>query len=99
MSKRLLLSIDVGTSGCKITAFDFTGKATASHTGSYKTYYEQFGFVEQDAVEWWRIICQSIQELIRKDRLDPSEIAAIVWMVPAGHAFQWIDRGFPFAEL
>ncbi len=105
MSKRLLLSIDVGTSGCKITAFDFAGKVTASHTGSYKTYYGQLGYVEQDAMEWWRIICQSIQGLIHKSQLNPSEIAAIgvdgtSWAclpvdrqgVPLRRVMMWMDR-------
>ena len=76
MSKRLLLGIDLGTSGCKITAFDFQGNAIAFTTGSYKTLYSQSGYVEQDGEDWWKTICRGLHKLLNEG-INPEEIAAI----------------------
>jgi xylulokinase len=76
VSKRLLLGIDVGTSGCKITVFDFEGNVVASRRGTYQTFYPHTGYVEQNGEDWWATICQGIYSLL-KDDVDPQEIAAI----------------------
>ncbi|MGE5607092.1 MAG: xylulokinase [Bacteroidota bacterium] len=105
MQTRILLGIDQGTSGCKMTAFDFNGQIVASVTEEYPTYYGQPGFVEQDADEWWNAICHGIQSLVHHQGLKPEEIAAIgvdgaSWTcLPVDHngdplrrAMIWLDR-------
>jgi xylulokinase len=105
MTKRLLLGIDSGTSGCKITVFDLAGQVVATATGMYHTDYPQTGSAEQDADEWWRIICAEIQGLIYQQGVNPEEIAAIgvdgiSWVClpvdqkgrPLRKAMIWLDR-------
>jgi xylulokinase len=105
MTKRLLLGIDSGTSGCKITVFDFAGRVGATATGMYHTDYPQTGYAEQDAGEWWKVICAEIQGLIHRQGVNPEEIAAIgvdgiSWVClpvdrkgqPLHKAMIWLDR-------
>ncbi|HHV62152.1 MAG TPA: FGGY-family carbohydrate kinase [Firmicutes bacterium] len=105
MRRRLLLGIDIGTSGCKLAAFDFEGQVAGTVTMKYKTYYPHFGYVEQDAGEWWRATCDGIQAMIRDYGIDPGEIAAVgvagqSWSclpvdeagVPLRNTMIWLDR-------
>lgn len=105
MSKRLLLGIDSGTSGCKLTVFDFEGRVVAAAAGSYHTAYSKAGYAEQDASAWWKTICQTLQNLIEVQKVDPRAIAAIgidgiSWVclpvdrkgAPLRKAMIWLDR-------
>ncbi len=105
MEKNILLGIDIGTSGCKITAFDLEGKVIGSNTESYQTFRSRLGFVEQDADDWWRVVCQGIQGLIKNNTLNPQEIGGIgldgtSWASlpvdqkghPLRKAMLWLDR-------
>ncbi len=77
MSKRYLLAVDVGTSGCKIAVFDFDGKVVSHWTGGYRTHYPQADYVEQDPREWWQVACQGIRGVLEKSGIKSSEIQAI----------------------
>jgi xylulokinase len=105
MAKRLLLGIDSGTSGCKITIFDFQGQVVATTTGLYHTDYPKAGYAEQDAREWWKVIGEEIRGLLHNHGIQPEEIAAIgtdgiSWVcLPVDHngeplrkAMIWLDR-------
>lgn len=50
--KPLLLGIDVGTTSCKVSAFDLRGRVVAQASHQYPTYYPQPGWAEQRAQEW-----------------------------------------------
>ncbi|GKX27895.1 xylulokinase [Vallitalea longa] len=73
----LLLAIDQGTSGCKMTIFDVDGRVVSSLTKSYITYYPQEGFVEQDPDEWWQVITEGISEMLDEDHINPEDIKGI----------------------
>lgn len=77
MQKSFLLGIDLGTSGCKMTVFDFEGNVIAANTRTYRTYYPQTGHVEQDANEWWEVVCEGIQYILQHNAVEPGQIAAI----------------------
>ena len=68
MTKNYLLAIDLGTSGCKITVFDFKGSPMSSWIGGYETYYPGTGFVEQDPAKWWEAICQGNHSMQRRNK-------------------------------
>jgi len=74
---RLLLGIDVGTSGCKVALFDLDGKVLATSTKSYPVYYPAPGYAEQDPHEWWDAACEAINEVIQAGRVDVKSIAGI----------------------
>ena len=46
--KTALLGIDVGTSACKVAAFDLEGRVLAQAAESYPVLYPQPGWAEQD---------------------------------------------------
>lgn len=105
MSKRLLLGIDSGTSGCKLTVFDLEGHVVAAAAGTYQTDYAHGCYAEQDPFAWWEIICREIHNLIAVHGVDPREIAGIgidgiSWVclpvdrkgVPLRKAMIWLDR-------
>lgn len=105
MEKHLLLGIDIGTSGCKLTIFDFQGNALASTNQDYNTYYPHPGWAEQDANEWWQAVCQGLRYLAAQHNIDTGAIAAIgvdgqgwacipvdVNGIPLRKVMIWLDR-------
>ena len=52
MSK-ILVGVDVGTSGAKCIIADETGKVLASATKEYPLYTPKAGWAEQNPIDWW----------------------------------------------
>lgn len=72
-----LLGIDIGTSSCKVAAFDYTGKLIAQESESYQVYYPQDGWAEQNPLDWWRAICSCTQNILRDGKIKPTDIVGI----------------------
>lgn len=77
MMKDLLLAVDQGTSGCKMTVFDIEGQVIASVTKGYDTYYPKDQYVEQDCNVWWTVIKSGIKELVSNEHVHPEAIKGI----------------------
>jgi len=75
--KKYLLGIDVGTSSCKVAAFDDVGKVIAQASQSYPVYYPQHGWAEQDPLDWWEAICDCTKDIFAGGLVKPEEIAGI----------------------
>jgi xylulokinase len=75
--RKLLLAIDQGTSGAKITIFDTDGQVIAENKKCYDTFYPAEGHVEQDCEQWWQVIAQGIKEIFQEHRVQPKEIKGI----------------------
>lgn len=73
----MLLGIDIGTSSCKITAFQPDGTVVGSVSGEYPVYFPGQGMVEQDSELWWSVICDSIKKLLSLYHVTPKDIVAI----------------------
>lgn len=73
----LLLAIDQGTSGCKMTVFDLEGNVISNITKTYETLYPKEAWVEQDCEQWWSVIVEGIQEMIGRNSFDPKQIKGI----------------------
>ena len=72
-----LLGIDIGTSGTKTVLFDQSGHAVASSTKEYPLYQPQMGWAEQDPLDWWDAVCETIKDIIYKQNIAPQEIKGI----------------------
>lgn len=72
-----LLGIDIGTSGTKTVLFDILGNTVASDLGEYPLYQPNSGWAEQDPEDWWRAVCSTIDNVILKSGISPSEIKGI----------------------
>ncbi|MDR3077051.1 MAG: FGGY-family carbohydrate kinase [Synergistaceae bacterium] len=72
-----ILAHDLGTSGNKATLFSLGGKLEGSVVRDYPIYYPRDGWVEQDADDWWKAVCDSTKILLEKTGTAPSEIACV----------------------
>ena len=77
MTKSYLLGIDIGTSACKVAAFDREGKVLAAANGDYPVYYPREGWAEQNPEEWWEAVCDAIPRVLVKGNISPEEIKGI----------------------
>lgn len=73
----LLLAIDQGTSGCKLTIFDLDGQVIADTTKAYPTNYPDKDFVEQDCEQWWQVSVEGIKEMLHQKNINPKAIKGI----------------------
>ena len=67
---RLLLGIDYGTGGCKVTAIGEDGSST-----EFPTHHDRPGWSEQDPSDWWNALRSSLEKLAAKG-VDLKSVAA-----------------------
>ena len=75
--KTALLGIDVGTSACKVAAFDLEGHVLAQAAESYPVFYPQPGWAEQDPQQWWEAVCRALRRLWESGAVAPGEVAGV----------------------
>jgi len=73
----VFLGIDIGTSGTKTLAIREDGEILASATVEYPLYSPQPGWSEQNPQDWWRASVASVQSVIKKAKISPSEVKGI----------------------
>ena len=72
---KLLLGIDYGTGGCKVTVLDETGAFVGEASTEYVTYHDHPGWSEQEPGDWWTSLKASLDKL-RAKGVDLSQVAA-----------------------
>ena len=72
---KILLGIDYGTGGCKVTAIDETGAFVGEASTEYATYHEHPGWSEQEPQDWWTSLRESLKKLAAKG-VDLKSVAA-----------------------
>ena len=72
---KILLGIDYGTGGCKVTAIDESGRFVGEASTEYTTYHEHPGWSEQEPGDWWTALCESLRKLAGKG-VDLRDVAA-----------------------
>ncbi len=72
----LLLGIDYGTGGCKVTVLDESGAFRGEASTEFTTYHDHPGWSEQNPSDWWGALCASLGKL-RAAGMDLGEITAI----------------------
>ncbi len=72
---KLLLGIDYGTGGCKVTALFEDGSFAGEASVEYPTHHDHPGWSEQDPQDWWTSLCAALRKLAEKG-LDLSQVAA-----------------------
>ena len=60
---KLLLGIDFGTGGCKVTAIAPDGAVAGEASVEYPTYHEHPGWSEQDPADWWNALRGALAKL------------------------------------
>ena len=65
----LLLGIDFGTGGCKVTAIDPSGAVVESASGEYPTRHPRPAWAEQNPADWYRVMCAVLKKLKHRRRV------------------------------
>ena len=81
--RKLLLGIDIGTSGLKTAVFSPEEGLVAAISESYSVDYPHAGWAEQDPMMWWKAVCVSLQRLWAETDIKPEEIAVMACVNPA----------------
>ena len=77
MQARLLIGIDIGTSGTKTALYDEHGTRLAVHTAEYPLYQPQNGWAEQVPEDWWQATVEGIRAVLKASNCDPSHVVGI----------------------
>jgi len=77
MSTNLLLGIDLGTGGCKVTLIDTTGNVIESLSAEYPTTHPQIGWAEQNPADWYTVLCQLMRDLTTRPTWKPDRLVAM----------------------
>ena len=63
---KLLLGIDYGTGGCKVTVIGEDGSFVGEASVEYATYHDHPGWSEQEPQDWWTSLCEALKKLASK---------------------------------
>ena len=75
MGKRILIGLDVGTSGAKCIAADEDGRVLASSTQEYPLYTPRPGWAEQNPDDWFEACVRGLNAILPK--VDRGAIAGV----------------------
>jgi xylulokinase len=74
---RHILTVDIGTGGCKTVLFDSNGKLVTQQYAEYPTYVLGPGCIEQDPNEWWSATSIGIKRVLKGARVGSEDILAV----------------------
>lgn len=89
--KPVAVGIDLGSSGCKITAIDHEGCVVAKGHQGYATSYPSPGWAEQNPGDWEAAVKTGLAALLRSGSLSASAIACIA-ISSATHTLICLDK-------
>lgn len=75
MAREYIMTCDAGTTGCKCSVFDRTGKTLCAVKNSYPTQYPKPNWAEQNPATILRAIMKGIKELLQQ--VSPEDIACV----------------------
>ena len=104
-SENRILSVDVGTEGCKTMLFDAKGRSLARSCQKYPIVIPESSWAEQDPLLWWDAVRKGVGDILRKTGSHAREIACVSITgqspvlvaidkhgLPLMNAIIWMDR-------
>ena len=88
--KRYLIGIDVGTTGTKSMLFSDTGTVVAHAYRGYSLSNPNVGESEQDALDWWSAIVETVREITAGREI--SDKVAAISLSTQGGTFVPVDK-------
>jgi xylulokinase len=77
MKKDVILSYDIGTTGCKASLYKINGDLLASKYSTYETFYPHENWVQQKPEDWWNSICDSTKKVLGQSNVGPKRVLGI----------------------
>jgi len=77
LKNNLLLGVDLGTGGCKITIINVMGNIIAESSKEYKTYHPKPSYSEQNPSDWFLALIECLKEVKQKKNIDLFNIVGI----------------------
>jgi len=77
MSKKYIIALDQGTTSSRSVLFDETGKICSISQQETEQIYPKHGWVEQNPIEIYNTQIQTLQNVVQKENIKFSSIAAI----------------------
>ena len=74
---KLVVGIDVGTSGTRALVVDETGKLVSQGAAPHSSSRPHPSWSEQDPAEWWRAACAATRAAIESGRISAGDIVAV----------------------
>ena len=75
----MLLGVDLGTGGCKITIIDNEGRIIVESTEEYRTYHPESSYSEQNPEDWFLAFKACITKARGKNSIDLKNIEFTLW--------------------
>lgn len=72
-----VLGIDSGTQSLRSGIFDLEGNPIVYAIKDYPVFHAQIGWAEQSAEDWWQAAKMTVNECLRKSKIDPGKIIGI----------------------
>ena len=107
MSKKYVISYDIGTTGVKSCLFEIGEKINliSAAMEGYKLYILPDGGAEQDPEEWWQALCSTTKTIFESCDIKPEQVEGISFCsqmqglvlvdrngVPVHRAFSYMDQ-------
>lgn len=110
--EKVILAVDHGTSGVKVSLITLTGQILASASEKTEVLYLPGGGAEQNPEDWWQAFVRAARRLLDSGTVPKEEVAAVAvsstfsTTVPVGsddrpvmNAITWMDsRGGPYVR-
>ena len=77
MSEQFILALDAGTTSCRAILFDHAGQVRGVEQQEFEQIFPQPGHVEHDPLAIWDAQLEVAQQLLKKNSLSATDIAAI----------------------
>ncbi len=74
---QLLLGIDFGTGGCKVTIINHKGAFIADGFTEYATHYPHVGWSEQNPADWYPAFMQSFKAALQMGKVSASQVVGL----------------------
>jgi xylulokinase len=112
VKEKLLIGVDLGTSGTKAALYRLDGTQVAQANRDVPIYYPKAGVVEQENIDFYRTAAETVRDCVRLSGIDPRSVAAIAFdsqmagigsideeYKPAARFDSWLDmRCQPYIE-
>src|SRR5690554_1498615 len=72
-----MLTVDQSTSGTKGILVDHSGHIRARSSMEHQQFYPQAGWVEHDPLEIYNHVRNVIQQILKDENIEPSQLAAL----------------------